>query len=208
MRAPGRSLSTATAGRHEHAARAGCSSRRESWASVRAGARCSCSEPERAHGSRASPSRARSPEPSKSNITARSPGPSKSNLTRPRGAQMTREDRSHPPERVAIVLWAAQMGAVTAEALAIREQAGLASARGRLQAAARAGLLTRHRPLAEHPALFSATAAGLRVAGARGLQPARVSAANARHTIVCAQVAAALERLYPSHTVMGERELR
>ncbi len=121
---------------------------------------------------------------------------------------MTRVDGSPPPERVAIVLWAAQMGAVTAQALASRERTSVASARARLLAAARAGLLLRHRPLAEYPALFSATTAGLRLAGARGLLPARVSAANARHTIVCAQVAAALEGLYPSHTVMGERELR
>ena len=122
---------------------------------------------------------------------------------------MTDSDRGkHTPERVAIVLWAARMGAITAEALASRGQVSVASARGRLLAAARAGLLLRHRPLADQPALFSATAAGIRIAGVRGLQPARVSAANARHAILCAQVAAALERLYPDTMVMGERELR
>jgi hypothetical protein len=35
-----------------------------------------------------------------------------------------------------------------------------------------------------------------------------VSAANARHLIACAAVAAALERCYPDHWVLGERELR
>jgi hypothetical protein len=117
-------------------------------------------------------------------------------------------EQRHSPERVAIVRWAAQMGAITAEALAVREQVSVASARGRLLAATREGLLLRQRPLAAQPALFSASRAGMRCAGVRGLQPARVGAANARHTIVCAGVAAALERTYPGHEVMGERELR
>ncbi len=121
---------------------------------------------------------------------------------------MVTAETRHSPERVAIVRWAAQMGAVTAEALAVREQVSLASARGRLLAATRAGLLLRQRPLVAQPALFSATRAGMRSAGVRGLQPARVSAANAQHTIVCAGAAAALERTYPGHEVMGERELR
>jgi hypothetical protein len=122
---------------------------------------------------------------------------------------MTHLDRSsHPSARVAIVLWAAQMGAVTAEALATRERISVASSRARLLAATRAGLLVRERPLADQPALFSATAAGIRLAGARALQPAHVTAANARHTTLCVQAAAALEQIYPSHTVMGERELR
>lgn len=117
-------------------------------------------------------------------------------------------EKRHSPERMAIVRWAAQMGAITAEALAVREQVSIASARGRLLAATREGLLLRQRPLAAQPALFSATRAGMRSAGVRGLQPARVSAANAHHTIVCAAVAAALERTYPGHELMGERELR
>jgi hypothetical protein len=117
-------------------------------------------------------------------------------------------EKCHSPERVAIVRWAAQMGAITAEALATREQVSLASARGRLLAATRGGLLLRHRPLVAQPALFSATRAGIQLAGTRGLQPARVSAANAHHVIVCARVAAALERAYPEHDVIGERELR
>ena len=116
--------------------------------------------------------------------------------------------KRHSPERVAIVRWAAQMGAITAEALAVREQVSVASARGRLLAATRAGLLLRQRPLAAQPALFSATRAGMRSAGVCGLQPARVTASNAQHTIVCAGAAAALERTYPGHEVMGERELR
>ncbi|HEY3864868.1 MAG TPA: hypothetical protein VGL54_02135 [Solirubrobacteraceae bacterium] len=111
-------------------------------------------------------------------------------------------------ERVAIVQWTARIGAVTAEALADRLDVNVPSARGRLQALLKAGWISRERPLAEQPALYTATRAGLRVAALRGLDPCRVSASNAHHLIVCAQVAAALERCYPDHAVLGERELR
>jgi hypothetical protein len=100
------------------------------------------------------------------------------------------------------------MGAVTAAALADREGTSIASARARLGVAERSRLLVRRRPLAGQPALYTATRAGLRACGARGLDPARVSASNALHSIVCAEVAAALERCYPDHRVIGERELR
>ena len=78
----------------------------------------------------------------------------------------------------------------------------------RLLAAERERLLERHRPLTGRPALYTATRAGLRAAGVRGLDPCRVSASNALHLIECARVAAALERCYPDHRVQGERELR
>lgn len=112
------------------------------------------------------------------------------------------------PERVAIMQWTARMGAVTDEALADRLDVTVASARGRLQVLQRAGWLSRKRPLAEQPALYTATRAGLRIAALQGLDPCRVSASNANHLIVCAWVAAALERCYPDHLVLGERELR
>src|SRR5262249_13398432 len=117
---------------------------------------------------------------------------------------------SHTPsrERAAIVRWTARIGAVTAEALAEREGVTAASARARLLAAERAGLLSRQRPLAEQPALYTATRRGLGAPGPGGPAPCRVSAANARHLIACAAVAAALERCYPDHRVLGERELR
>jgi hypothetical protein len=104
--------------------------------------------------------------------------------------------------------WTARMGAITAEALADRLEVTVASARGRLQVLQKAGWLSRKRPLAQQPALYTATRAGLRVAGLQGLDPCRVSASNAHHLIVCAWVAAALERCYPDHLVLGERELR
>lgn len=112
------------------------------------------------------------------------------------------------PERVAIMQWTARMGAVTAVALADRLGVTVASARGQLQVLERAGWLSRKRPLAEQPALYTATRSGLRATALRGLDPCLVSASNAHHLIVCTRVAVALERCYPDHRVLGERELR
>jgi hypothetical protein len=121
---------------------------------------------------------------------------------------MVRATQTPSPDRVAIVGWAARMGAITAEALAARRDTSVPSARARLLGAARAGLLRRSRPLTEHPSLYTVTRAGLRVCGMSGLDPCRVSASNALHAIACAEVAVTLERCYPDHRVLGERELR
>jgi hypothetical protein len=115
---------------------------------------------------------------------------------------------SQTPTRLAILRWATGLGAVTADALARHEGRTLASARGHLLAAERAGLLSSARPLAGRPTLFAVTRLGLRESGLDGLEPCRVSVANAPHAIVCAEVAAALEHAYPDHRVMGERQLR
>ncbi len=115
---------------------------------------------------------------------------------------------THSPELLAVVRWTGRLGAVTAEALAHRQQRPLASARGLLLSGERAGLLRRSRVLANAPTLYSVTRAGLRAGGVRGLAPSRVSVANAPHAIACAEAAAALELAYPDHEVMGERELR
>jgi hypothetical protein len=121
---------------------------------------------------------------------------------------MSQQD--HPPtlEQIEIVRWAASLGAITAEALALRADTTNASARARLTVAQRRGLLSRDCPLAGHPALFTLTRAGLRACDARGIQACRVSPSNANHLTVCAVVAAALERCYPHHRLVGERELR
>jgi hypothetical protein len=116
--------------------------------------------------------------------------------------------KAHPPGRVAIVQWTARLGAVTAEALADRQRSSVASARAQLLAAERDALLASCRPLAGQPALYTVTRAGLRASGLRGLDRCRVTPANARHAIVCASVAAGLERCYPEYRVLGERELR
>jgi hypothetical protein len=121
---------------------------------------------------------------------------------------MIRTDSAPSPEWLALIRWTARMGAVTAEALAVSQDTTIAKARGRLRAAVRAGLLTRRRVLAERPALYVLSRAGMSRCGLRGLDPCRVSAANAGHLIACAAVAAALERGYPDHRVLGERELR
>ena len=121
---------------------------------------------------------------------------------------MVRRDLTPSPERVAIMQWTARIGAVTAEALADRLDVTATAARARLGILEKAGWLSRERPLAGRPALYTATRAGLRRSGLRGLDPCRVSASNANHLIVCATVAAVLERCYPDHLVLGERELR
>jgi hypothetical protein len=115
---------------------------------------------------------------------------------------------THSPELLEVVRWTGRLGAVTAEALARREERPLASARGLLLSGERAGFIRRSRVLANAPTLYSVTRAGLRAANLRGLEPSRVSVANAPHAIACAEAAAALELAYPDHEVMGERELR
>ncbi len=121
---------------------------------------------------------------------------------------MTRQ--THPPtlEQIDVLRWTASLGAVTADALALRLDITSASARARLSVAQRRGLLSRDRPLVGHPALFSLTRAGLRACDARGIQACQVRSSNANHLTVCAAVAASLERCYPHHRLVGERELR
>jgi hypothetical protein len=121
---------------------------------------------------------------------------------------MVAANKNINPDRLALVRWAAGLGAVTAEALADRLGVGLPSARGRLRAAEGAKLLRRHRPLTDAPALYTATRAGMGKAGVAGLDPCTVTASNASHLIECARAAAALQRCYPEHRVQGERELR
>jgi hypothetical protein len=128
--------------------------------------------------------------------------------SKPKPRPRSKSKLAPTPERVAIMQWTARMGAITDEALADRLDVTVNSARGQLQVLEKAGWLSRKRPLADQPALYTATRAGLRTAALQGLDPCRVSASNANHLIVCAWVAAALERCYPDHLVLGERELR
>lgn len=120
---------------------------------------------------------------------------------------MSQSTHTPTPDQIELTRWTASLGAVTAEALAHRWAVSVASARARLGVARRAGLLSRERPLLGHPALFSVTHAGVRACGMRGVRPCSVKAPSAHHLIVCAAVAAALERCYPDHRVVGEREL-
>ncbi|HEX3390972.1 MAG TPA: hypothetical protein VHS55_00255 [Solirubrobacteraceae bacterium] len=121
---------------------------------------------------------------------------------------MTTQNRSISAERLEILRWTASLGAITAEALAVRQAVPVVSARGRLSAQCRRGLLARSRPLSERPALFTLTAAGARAAGLPGLASCRVRPSNASHLIACALAAASLQRCYPDQRVLGERELR
>jgi hypothetical protein len=124
------------------------------------------------------------------------------------GSRSKKKNTHLDPRRTDIVRWAGSLGAITAEALARREECTTLSARALLHGALHAGLLERWRPLVGEPALFTATRAGLRACGEPRLDPCRVTPSNARHLIVCARVAGALERCYPDHLLIGERELR
>ncbi len=119
-----------------------------------------------------------------------------------------RQRRAVTREQSETLRWIGSLGGVSAEALACHLDVSLASARGRLSVARRSGWIASSRPLADRPTLYTATASGLRAGGARGIEPACVSAAGAAHLLACAHVAAALERCYPEHRVLGERELR
>jgi hypothetical protein len=121
---------------------------------------------------------------------------------------MTRTSTTPSPAQIAILRWAVPLGAVTAEAVAQHEGLTVASARARMLAAERAGLLYRRRVLADAPALYTVTRRGVRASGLRGFKPAQLSVSSAPHAIACAAAAAALEHVYPDHVVMGERELR
>ena len=121
---------------------------------------------------------------------------------------MTDPKQALGAERLTMLRWIVRMGAVTDEALALRQQLTPAAARARLGAARRAGLLARERPLAGQPALYVASAAGLRASGLERYGTCRVSPAGATHAIACARVAAARERAYPDQRLMSERELR
>jgi hypothetical protein len=116
--------------------------------------------------------------------------------------------RAIPPARAELLAWTAGLGASTADALACRSGATVASARASLGAAAHDRQLARHKPLAEAQTLYTVTRVGLRAGAIEGLEPCRVSPAGARHMIVSAWVAAALERRYPDATVIGEPALR
>ncbi|HEX5308615.1 MAG TPA: hypothetical protein VFW38_05990 [Solirubrobacteraceae bacterium] len=111
-------------------------------------------------------------------------------------------------ERRELLRWTASLGAITADALALRRGISQASARGRLAAACRRGQLTRSQPLNGRPALFTLTVKGAHSIGLIGLRRCQVADATAGHSIECAWVAAALERCYPDRRVLGERELR
>jgi hypothetical protein len=121
---------------------------------------------------------------------------------------MRQQDRPPTHEQIEIARWTSSLGAVTAEALAQRTGASVASARAKLLAARRRKLLASVRPLSGQPTLFTITRAGLRACETRGIQMCTVSHSNANHLIMCAATAAALERRYPHHRLIGERELR
>lgn len=106
---------------------------------------------------------------------------------------------------------------ITPEALAERDELSTTAAVEMLDHAVELGLLERHSILVGYSDLYTTTIAGRRLARkhaddggytyVEGLRTARVTIKDARHTIACASVVAALERRYPDHRVIVEREL-
>jgi ParB-like chromosome segregation protein Spo0J len=120
-------------------------------------------------------------------------------------------------EQARTIAWTTALGAITVEALAERDELSIDVAREHLDGAVGLELMEKHSVLVGYPDLYTATIAGRRAARKHadaggytypeGLRTARVTIREARHTIACASVAAALERRYPGHRVIGEREL-
>jgi len=110
--------------------------------------------------------------------------------------------------QTSLLQWIADIGAVTAPALATLQATSVRSARARLAAAGRAGLVTRERPLAGEASIYTLSPAGLHRCGLCAAEAVRVSPVNAAHLIACAEVAGALASRYPDHGVLGERALR
>jgi hypothetical protein len=121
---------------------------------------------------------------------------------------MNGQDSRLTPAQLEMIRWIASLGAVTAEALAHRNDTSISSARARLVAAQRRKLLRCDRLLHGGPSLFALTRRGLHTSGMRGISACTISPTNATHLIVCSSAAAALERCYPGHRLAGERELR
>jgi hypothetical protein len=115
---------------------------------------------------------------------------------------------ARPPDRRELLAWAAGLGAVTAEALAVSWPTSLASARGRLAAAERAGTMRAWRQVRDEPTLYTVTRTGLRAAQVAGLRPASVSPGGARHAVACCAAAASLTRAFAGHAVIGEPAVR
>jgi hypothetical protein len=113
-----------------------------------------------------------------------------------------------PTTQHAILDWIARIGAAAATDVSDRFGLTPAQARARLQAGQRAGTIDSVRLLHGHPALYVATAAGLRAAGLADLPRCRVSPGGFAHLREVARAAVALERACPGLAVVGERELR
>jgi hypothetical protein len=113
-----------------------------------------------------------------------------------------------PATQHAILDWIARIGAAAATDVADRFGLTPAQARARLRAGQRAGTVESVRLLHGQPALYVATAAGLRAVGLADLARCRVSPAGFGHLREVARAAVALERAHPDRVVVGERELR
>jgi hypothetical protein len=106
-----------------------------------------------------------------------------------------------------VLEWVGRLGAVSAGDVALRFDLSARSARARLSALQRAGLVHERRLLHGLEPLYVASRSGLRLVGLSGLGPCRVSASSFAHWQACAKVAVYLERRNPGR-VSSDRELR
>jgi hypothetical protein len=120
----------------------------------------------------------------------------------------TRKREGAARARPELLRWTAGLGAVSAEALAAREQTSASSARGRLVAAERDGAMRAWRLLRGCPTLYTVTRGGLRAAGVVGLAPGRISPGTALHAAACCEAAVSLEAAFPALSLFGEPALR
>jgi hypothetical protein len=120
-------------------------------------------------------------------------------------------------QRAATIAWTTSLGAITADALAVRDDLRPLTAQKILDEVVGLGFMDKHAVLVGYPALYTATPAGRRLArkhaSAGGytypqrMRAPRIRIKEARHQIASASAIAALERRYPDHLVVGEREL-
>jgi hypothetical protein len=120
-------------------------------------------------------------------------------------------------QRARTIAWATALGAITPEALAERDELNIDVARELLDQAVALELMEKHSILVGYSDLYTVTVAGRRLARKHagvgeysypdGLRTARATIKLARQTIARASVVAALERRYPDHRIISEREL-
>jgi hypothetical protein len=121
-------------------------------------------------------------------------------------------------DHAATIAWATGLSAITPEALAVRNELEIAVAREHLDDAVRLEMMDKKSILVGYSPLYSVTEYGRKLARKHedaggytyplGLVKCRVTIKGVRHLIACASAAAALERRYPNHRVIGELELR
>jgi hypothetical protein len=107
-----------------------------------------------------------------------------------------------------ITAWVGELGAAGAGHVQRRFGMGRSQTYARLHQLVAGGLLSEHRLLYGHPALYAATAEGLRWTGSQRLGVYRISPGAFEHAAWVAQVAAELHSRLAGWEILSERPLR